>query len=252
MKGKFRDFFKLGETDTGKQYAVTESEGKEEYSIDRFISQAYTKAWQVTREKRTQLLNRLCLEPEDFVRCTLPYNIPQYIQQVCNLLKELIADVSHIDISALDVDFFCQKTAYSGAKDQSWRCMREERKAEDGELQMFYQLQDCSQTYLYVGDKRRSAAENDYFPNRKDLEFNLDGSAMLMKVNLEQNGRKYRNGMLVISSYGNTFSPVDSYCSSIGKSFKTVLADTLLSYYRMILQTELGLMYEQELYLERR
>lgn len=231
--------------------STAKQEKKETFSLNDLTASAYTRAWQITREKRNELLERLCLEQEDLMRSELPYDILQYIGRICDVLGKLLSDMTGIDENAVVVSFFYK----NAEEDDRWRqACRKEAKEEEilGQLigmleQVIGEKFEKLHSYYYVADKQESLRQEEYIPNRRDQVFHNEGSALYMKTDFENNGRKYIEGILVISTYGQTFHQTDIKCSTFGKSFENVLIYSVLPYFKQLLQTELGLIYMRKM-----
>lgn len=217
-----------------------------QFFITDFTNQAYTKAWQVAREKRKEMLEQLGKDP--FILRETPYNILQYVGKICWSLRELVADMAGIGKEFLSVSLFYKLET---GPDEKWKQITENGECITADLEeymkqkgtVFYRLLNEGRPYIYILDKPKSILRGEYRPDQRDAMFDNEGSVLGMKMDFENIGKTYVQGILVISVYGRDFIAVDNSCRRWGKCFEYVMAYDILPYFRQLFQTELGMLY---------
>lgn len=244
----------LGSFGSREEERNDRAEKKKKGNEAKICSMAYTKAWQIARAKRNQVLSRLALEDRDFIEARLPYDWEAHLSEICFFLKELLADITGIESQKISVCYAFQDLSQYSVTKERWSWIFDEKPEHGPEetswLQeaayrrgtMFCQTLHGSAPYKFVMDRSRTDQKIEYYPDQRDLKDDNAGSAVYTKVNLEENGKKYMAGILMITTYGKNFLEADRECQEFGKTFEQVLEYSVLPYFRQLIQTELGLL----------
>lgn len=241
----------LGSREEGRK---DKEEKKGESSETKICSMAYTRAWQIARAKRNQVLSRLALEDRDCREASLPYDREAHLSEICFLLKELLADITGIESQKISVCCAFQDLSQYSVTKERWSWIFDEEKEHGREeiswMQeaayrqgtLFYQTLHGSAPYKFVMDKSRTDQKIEYYPDQREFKYDNAGSAVYTKVNLEENGKRYMAGILMITTYEKSFLEADRECQEFGKTFEQVLEYSVLPYFRQLIQTEMGLL----------
>lgn len=217
-------------------------------SLSDFTEQAYTKAWQIAREKRNEMLEYLEQGYGKEEKNSVPYDVPKYMGKICWLLRDLISEMAEIEKEYLSVSFFYKVMLES---QDGWHQVTETEEVRDEQVKLytkrkdtvFYRLLNEDRSYIYILDKKQSIRRGEYDGDNRDAMFENEGSVLAMKVDLEDTGKKYVRGILVISVYGKAFIEVDNCCRKWGRSFEYVMVYCILPYFKQLFQTECGMIY---------
>lgn len=231
-----------GNGNTGSEEALKSG------SLSDFTERAYTKAWQIAREKRNEMLEYLELERSKSDGDRVPYDIPKYMGKICWLLRDLVSEMAEIEKEYISVSFFYKVMPES---QDGWHQVTETEEVRDEQVKLytkrkdtvFHRLLNEDRSYIYILDKKQSIRRGEYDGDNRDAMFDNEGSVLAMKVDLEDTGKKYVRGILVISVYGKAFIEVDNCCRKWGRSFEYVMVYCILPYFKQLFQTECGMIY---------
>ncbi|MDO4276778.1 MAG: hypothetical protein Q4D16_24210, partial [Eubacteriales bacterium] len=90
-----------------KLHGASKQKKVQDYSLEQFSYAAYIKAWQLIREKRTMLLAHLQKE-EDFSCDEIWYDVPYYLECICEKVQKLIGGIAKIDYRNISVTVLYQ------------------------------------------------------------------------------------------------------------------------------------------------
>lgn len=204
----------------------------QKYSIEQFIYGSYIKAWQMMREKRNELLSSAQqMKGHNSGSSELFYNVPRYLETVCDMLRRLLGRIALIDYRNITVMILYQIPE----QDEQWKCIEAAGEPQVTDVSKFINMQDKHFLKLVKGDILSFCIENP-----KEGE---EGEFFGTRIDFESLEEKFVNGILLISTRGQTFRNVNQYCETEGKSFESVLVYSILPYFAEMIETEFGVMY---------
>ena len=220
---------------------------------------AYSNAYQLCERKRNEIAKRTYPkengEAEEFhiLKEQIPYNVHDYIAEICINFRDTIAQITSINQEYMSVTFIYHYD-YKGATadDKAWRWVVGKESSTRTPLNQFVEREGSLYNYLINGkegkinsifsnDKKRLAYEGHYYMSARDDDHNKIGSVFAVKVPFGNNAENFVEGVLLVSSYGKQFVEKDSEYTENG--LKNLIFEELYPYYQRLLETELGVLY---------
>lgn len=221
---------------------------------DRAARYAYSNAYELNEIKRDYYINH-SYDSNYFINpVSLPYNVHEYISDICKSFKNVISEIVDINKESISVSFI-YRYRYSHADEESkqWRWvtgrelntltpLNEFVKKEDT---VYYRLINEKSTVIFYNDKASMAKEGKYHISPRDKRHNTIGSIFGVQILFSNNAQAFSEGILVISTYGKRFLENGNEESII--QLKRLIIDDLFPYYQRLLETELGVLYLRHL-----
>lgn len=195
----------------------------------------------------------------DYKENILLYNPHRYLERVCDEIKSLISEITHIDLEYLSVSFIYKYPKYSEDnfeneydKWQGWKWITGKDSTANFELDELVNRKDSYYHYLiandkvtsFENDKSKLIAQQHYYVGEKDNRHKMVGSISAHKMSFRNNNCTFCTSYLIISTYGKKF--YNSYGENEFESeseFEEVLFEQIIPPFRKIIETELGLLY---------
>lgn len=194
----------------------------------------------------------------DYIENVLLYNPHRYLERVCDEIKTLISDITHIDLEYVSVSFIYKYPNDKTTKDhelnkwQGWKWITGKDSTTSLGLNEMINRNDSYYHYLiandmvtsFENDKSRLIERQKYYVGEKDNRHNTYGSISAHKMSFRNNNYTFCTSYLIISTYGKKFyTPYDEneFCSE--EEFQEVLFEQIIPHFRKVIETELGLMY---------
>lgn len=213
-----------------------------QYAICRKI---LTSIIEIEKYKR----NLLKMDPlPDYKHEVLLYNPHNYIEQICSNIRQLISDITKIDLSATSISFIYQYPTCNS----KWQWITRKNSTINLELHDFVTTKNSYFNFIirnnytkhFEHDKENLVKSGDYWLSDHDNSFHILGSIASYKMSFIKNETTFCVGYLIISTYGRTF--VEDKTNQVEISnFENLLTNTIIPSYRYIIETELGFMYER-------
>lgn len=172
------------------------------------------------------------------------YSPHNYLHKICENLKETVAQKIGADSSYVDVSLI-----YSYEKEKEWKWLAGksgmssaidlERFIEDPDTLYNYILNHKEEIPIFRNDKSKSEI---YKWGRRDRLFNGKGSFYAMNITFQNNVEALVEAILLISTYGVNFIPLNSKQEDID-AFGKIMAYEIVPYYISMIQVELGALY---------
>ena len=190
----------------------------------------------------------------------LLYNPHRYLERVCDELKTLVSDITHIGLEYVSVSFIYKYPKHSkknvteseSEKWNGWKWITGKDSTASFDLKELVNRKDSYYHYLVANDKTASF-ENDkvklinqqrYYVSEKDGRHKKYGSISAHKMSFKHNNYTFCTGYLIISTYGKKF--YDYYDENEFRSeaeFEEILFEQIIPSFRKLIETELGLLY---------
>lgn len=195
----------------------------------------------------------------DYKENILLYNPHRFLERVCDEIKTLISDITHIDLEYVSVSYIYKYPKKGKNIDEDecekwkdWKWITGKESTANFNLNELVKRKDSYYHYLIANDKTTSF-ENDkaklinrqnYYVGEKDRRHKNYGSISAHKMSFRNNNNTFSTSYLIISTYGKKFydTTTDSEFESESE-FEEVLFEQVIPPFRKIIETELGLMY---------
>lgn len=211
---------------------------------------AYSSVYELNERKRDYLV-KLSYDNNFIIpQNALPYDIHEYISEICASFKNVISQITEISKEHMSVSFI-YRYGYIGAKDEDskWRWVTGKEPTMKTPLNDFVKITDTvyyflingSETVVFCNDKLELEKAGNYFMSVRDNRHNKIGSIFAIKVMFSNNAQSFAEGLLVISTYGQRFVEDNDYEKS--NQLRRLFIDDLFPYYQRLLETELGMLY---------
>ena len=162
----------------------------------------------------------------------LLYNPHRYLERVCDELKTLVSDITHIDLEYVSVSFIYKYPKHSkknvteseSEKWNGWKWITGKDSTASFDLKELVNRKDSYYHYLVANKKY--------------------GSISAHKMSFKHNNYTFCTGYLIISTYGKKF--YDYYDENEFRSeaeFEEILFEQIIPSFRKLIETELGLLY---------
>lgn len=195
----------------------------------------------------------------DYKENILLYNPHRYLERVCDEIKTLVSDITHIDLEYVSVSFIYKypKKMQNDFVDEcekwkNWKWITGKESTANFNLDELIKRKDSYYHYLIANDKTTSF-ENDkvrlinkqcYYVGEKDKRHKIHGSISAHKMSFRNNNCTFCTGYLIISTYGKKFYDANGENEFYSETeFEEVLFEQVIPPFRKVIETELGLMY---------
>lgn len=211
---------------------------------------AYSSVYELNERKRDYLVKLSYDNSFSIPQNALPYNIHEYISEICRSFKNVISQVTDISKEHMSVSFI-YRYGYTGAKEEDlqWRWVTGKEPTMKTPLNDFIKIADTvyyflisgSETVVFCNDKLELEKNGHYFMSVRDNRHNKIGSIFAIKIMFSNNAQSFTEGVLVISTYGKRFVENNNHekCNQLRRLF----IDDIFPYYQRLLETELGMLY---------
>lgn len=237
-----------------KYYKRFENEKLKEVS-NKINSESYSNACEICKRKRDYIINKTyekdCHIPKEWI----PYDVHNYIAEICNNFCNTIAQITSTDKRYMDVTFIYRYKYDSKDQDAcSWKWVSGKAATTTVELDKFVNQEGTLYNYLINGDngeisdsifcndKIKLEENRHYHMSKRDKAHNKIGSVFASKIAFSNNATQFVESILVVSSYGKRF--IDDKITEYNESeLKNLIFEELFPYYQKLLETELGMLY---------
>lgn len=217
---------------------------------NKIAREAYSNIYELNERKRNYLVE--CSYKENFVlqKEAIPYNIHEYIGEICNSFKNVISQITKINKEYVSVSFI-YRYIYSSdnMEDKAWRWVVGKEQTMRTPLNEFVEKEDtvyCTlinnkDTVVFYNDKEKMADEGRYYMSARDKRHNKKGSIFGVQLMFSNNAASFVEAILIISTYGERFIS-DNNTEEVNE-LKRLIIDDLFPSYQRLLETELGMLY---------
>lgn len=209
---------------------------------------AYSSIFELNERKRDYLVKISYKNNNSISQNISPYNIHDYISEICNSLKNVLSEITNINKEHMSVSFIYR---YIGAtkEDSEWRWIIGRELTMKTPLNAFVEIEDTvyyflihgKQTVVFCNNKSDLEKDNHYYMSARDKRHNKIGSIFAIKVMFSNNTQSLVEGILVISTYGKRFVE-DNDCEKTNQ-LRRLFIDDIFPCYQRLLETELGMLY---------
>lgn len=238
-------------------YLLNENK-KNDYAIvlrNKFAREAYSNVYELNERKRNYIVE--CSYRSDFTlaKTTIPYNVHEYIGEVCNSFKNVISQITEINKEYVSVSFIYRYIYdHADKSDKSWRWVVGREQTMRTPLNEFVQKKDTvyytlindKDTVVFYNDKEEMAENKKYYMSPRDERHNRRGSIFGVQLMFSNNAASFAEGILIISTYGQRF--ISDNNSEEVNQLKRLIIDDLFPNYQRLLETELGILYLRHLH----
>lgn len=184
----------------------------------------------------------------------MPYNIHEYIAEICDSFRNVLAQVTDINKEYVSVSFiyrYIYKNVSEDDKNWKWIVGREQTMQTplnlfvEQENTVYHTLIKGSETVAFYNNKQSMAEVGRYYMSARDERHSRIGSIFGVQLMFSNNAESFVEGVMVVSTYGKKFVPSNDI-NKINQLKRLVIDDLLPSYQRM-LETEMGMLYLRHL-----
>lgn len=211
---------------------------------------SYSNAYELNEKKREYLV-KLSYDNNFFIpKNSLPYNVWDYIADICYSFKNTISQITEINKEKISVSFI-YRYVYNEAKkyDKEWRWVVGKEPTMKIPLNSFVEIKNTvynflingKETVVFCNNKQELEKDNHYFMSVRDKRHNKIGSIFAVKIMFSNNAQSFTEGILIISTYGKQF--VNNNNIEKISQLRCLIIDDLFPYYQRLLETELGMLY---------
>lgn len=211
---------------------------------------AYSSAYELNERKRDYLVKLSYNNSFSVPRNALPYDIHEYISEVCKSFKNVISQITDISKEHISVSFIYRyRYTQAEEEDLQWRWVTGKEPTMKTPLNDFIKITDTvyyflingTETVVFCNDKAELEKDGHYFMSVRDKRHNKIGSIFAIKIMFSNNAQSFTEGVLVISTYGKRF--VENNDCEKSNQLRRLFIDDLFPYYQRLLETELGMLY---------
>ena len=113
----------------------------------------------------------------------------------------------------------------------------------DSKTLFHYLSRSRAKSYMvFANNKKELSDKNIYYMSPRDADHNDIGSVFGATINFGNRAETFVQGVLVISSYGETFINKNNNVLTENE-FKNLLFERIFPYYQRLIETELGIKY---------
>lgn len=233
-------------------YLLNENKRNDDAVIlrNKYARDAYSNVYELNERKRNYIIERSYRGDYTLPKYAIPYNVHEYIGEVCSSFKNVISQITKINKEYISVSFI-YRYIYNRADelDRSWRWII----GRDQTMQIplndfvqnpntvYYTLINGKDTVVFYNDKEEMAKLDKYYLSSRDERHNKKGSIFGVQLMFSNNATSFAEGILVISTYGQRFIS-DNNQKDVNQ-LKRLIIDDLFPNYQRILETELGMLY---------
>ena len=230
-----------------------QQEEKEERQFKNKISRkAYSDIYELNQRKRDYIVSKSYNSefhmPQEFI----PYNVHEYIGEICNSFKNVFAQIVDINKEYMSVSFIYRYKSTSkkqNTEDQKWKWIVGKEQTMQIQLNdyveqkdtVYYTLINEKPTAVFYNDKQEMMKQNKYFMSARDERHNRVGSIFGVQLMFSNNAESFVEAIMIISTYGIRF--IEKNDKGKIKQLQRLIIDDLLPNYQRLLETEMGIMY---------
>lgn len=228
-----------------------DKEIEEEIKNDNSMARdAYSNIYDLNERKRDCIVR--CSYDKKYVlpKSYIPYDIHQFIGEICDSFRNLMAQIVVINKEYVSVSFIYHYI-YAGCdeEDKKWRWVTGKEQTMQIPLDRFVEIENTvyytlinqKDTVVFYNDKEIAARENKYYISARDKRHNKKGSIFGVKLMFSNNAESFVEGIMVISTYGQRF--VGNSNTNETDYLKRLIIDDLFPNYQRLLETEMGMLY---------
>lgn len=211
---------------------------------------AYSNLYTVNEIKRDHLIKKSYNEHYTLPHDSIPYDVHEYIGDICKSFSNTIATISNIRKENISVSFIYRYIYQdSTIDDNEWRWVIGKETTLNTPIMefvsnketVFYQLINSKSTAIFCNDKKEFADKEQYYLSARDNRHNKIGSFFAAKIMFSNNARSFSEGIIMVSSYGKCF--VEKNNTHSQEEFKKLIIDDIFPCYQRMIETELGVLY---------
>ncbi|MBR1751449.1 MAG: hypothetical protein IJ740_11335 [Ruminococcus sp.] len=219
---------------------------------DKILRKGYSNAFVLSDKKKEYIISKSYDEIYRITKEQIPYDVHDYISEICKNFRDTISDITGIEIEYNSVTFIYHYI-YDGANDEDrmWRWVVGKETTTHTPLNEFVEKSDSLYNYLinnrnvnsvFSNDKKDLKSRYHYYMSPRDKDHNEIGSVFSVKIDFNNNAQDFVEGILLISTYGKKFVDNNSRNMTV-KDFKNIVYEELFPYYRRLIESELGMLY---------
>lgn len=220
---------------------------------------AYSNAYELNEKKRDYLKSRSYDENFSIPANTIPYNVHDYIGEICKNFGATIAKITGIAKEYTSVSFIYHYI-YDNAssEDRKWRWIIGKESNSRISLDEFtsrrntlyhYMLSDprgMKLNFVFSNDKKILHHLGHYHLSVRDEDHNKNGSVFAVRVTFGNNPKSFAEGIMIVSTYGKKFVQ-RSNADFSERQLKNLIIEEIFPFYQRLLETELGVLYLRHL-----
>ena len=227
---------------------------EEKHFKNKIARDAYSNIYELNERKRNYIVNQSYKNNFVISRDAMPYNIHEYIAEICDSFRNVLAQVTDINKEYVSVSFiyhYIYKNVSEDDKNWKWIVGREQtmqtplNQFVEKENTVYHTLIKGSETVVFYNDKQSMAEVGRYYMSARDERHSRIGSIFGVQLMFSNNAELFVEGVMVVSTYGKKFVPSNDI-NKINQLKRLVIDDLLPSYQRM-LETEMGMLYLRHL-----
>lgn len=237
-----------------KYYKKMENENLINFS-NKINKESYFNACEICERKREFIVSKTYQEDYHIPQEWIPYDVHNYIAEICKNLCNTISQITSMDKRYMDVTFIYRYKYDNNDMDAcSWRWVVGKAPTTTVQLDEFVNKEKTLYNYLVNGDNGKfedsvfcndkTILEEDghYHMSKRDRSHNKIGSIFAAKIAFGNNATQFVESILVVSSYGKRF--IEDEITEYNESeLKNLIFEELFPYYQKLLETELGMLY---------
>lgn len=221
---------------------------------NKIARDAYSNIYELNERKRNYIVTQSYKNNFAISKDAIPYNIHDYIGEICDSFRNVLAQVTEINKEYVSVSFiyhYIYKNASEDDKKWKWIIGREQTMQTlldsfvAQENTVYHTLIKGSETVVFYNDKQSMAEVGRYYMSNRDERHSKIGSIFGVQLMFSNNAERFVEGVMVVSTYGKKFVPSNDI-NKINQLKRLVIDDLLPSYQRM-LETEMGMLYLRHL-----
>lgn len=242
------------------QLSKLEEDQEENNFKNKIARDAYSSIYELNERKRDYIVGRSYkkVNQKNFYipERVIPYNVHEYIGEICNSFRNVIAQITAINKEYVSVSFIYRyvyklegETMESQQSDRDWRWVIGREQTMQTPLNDFVNQNDTvyhtllgKDTVIFYNDKQTEENNEKYYMSARDKRHDKIGSIFGVKMMFSNNAEKFVEGILVISTYGKRFIEDNNDIKKINQ-LKRLIVDDLLPNYQRMLEAEMGILY---------
>lgn len=223
---------------------------------NKLTREAYSNAFELSERKRDYLINRTYHEGFSIPKEAIPYDVHDYIGEICKNFRNTISQITSISKEHMAVTFIYRYIYnQANAEDKKWRWVVGKETTNRIPLDdfvgnpatLYYYLINNNHSLksvncVFCNDKHTLESDSHYFMSTRDEDHNKKGSVFAVKIIFGNNAESFVESILMISTYGKNF--IEKNISEYSEAeLKNLLTEELFPYYQRLLEAELGILY---------
>lgn len=242
------------------QLSKLEEDQEENNFKNKIARDAYSSIYELNERKRNYIVKSSYKKDNQerfyIPEKAIPYNVHEYIGEICNSFKNIIAQITAINKESVSVSFI-YKYVYeldgevkgNQQSDKDWRWVIGREQTMQTPLNNFVNQNDTvyhtllgKDTVVFYNDKQNEENNKKYYMSARDKRHDKIGSIFGVKMMFSNNAEKFVEGIWVISTYGKRFIEDNNDIKKINQ-LKRLIVDDLLPNYQRMLEAEMGILY---------